>query len=199
MIQKSRPEPVVNSSLALRELCQRLQGIDTWDVLELGPVRQRNIEFWSAYCNSIYVADLRSSLPLPPVEDPELPGPEWDQLLPLPEGRHFDVILVWDLLNYLELPAVSDLALHLARFSRKGTILFMLIFDSKDMPEEATIYRIVDEEHLRYEFASAERRACPRHHPRALAGAMPQFQTSSSFRLRNGIVEYLFVCEGKTG
>jgi len=107
------------------------------------------------------------------------------------------VILAWDLLNYLELPAVSDLIRYLERYCRQGTILFALIFDQKQMPNKITVYRILDESHLFYESGNSEMRACPRHQPRALAGVMHQFQASNSFRLRNGIVEYLFAYTGK--
>ncbi len=197
MMPKHRPEPVVNSSLGLNALCQRLQGVETWDILELGPVRRSNIEFWSHYCNSIFVADLRSNLPLPEsAEDPELPGPDWDHLLGLPAGRQFDVILAWDMLNYFELSGISGFIQYLSRFCKPGTVLFALIFDHQRMPEEITVYQIVDESHLAYEIGSSEMKACPRHQPRAIAGTMGQFRISSSFRLRNGIVEYLFAFEG---
>jgi hypothetical protein len=197
MMRKLRSEAVVNNSLGLSALCQRLQGVDSWHVLELGPARRGNIDFWSRYCNSIYVADLRASLPLPPVEeDPEPGEPEWDRLLHLPQGRRFDVILAWDMLNYLDLSAVSGLIRYLSRFCRPGTVLFTLIFDHQKMPKEITVYRIVDESHLTYEYCGSEMQACPRHKPHALAGALRRFQTSNSFRLRNGIVEYLFAYEG---
>jgi hypothetical protein len=39
--------------------------------------------------------------------------------------------------------------------------------------------------------------ACPRHQPRAISGVMTRFRTSNSFRLRNGVVEYLFEYEGE--
>ncbi len=196
MKRKHRSEPVVNNSLALNALCQRLQGIDTWSILELGPVRQCNIEFWSRYCSSIYVADLRSNLPLPASrEDPENCGMEWDRLLDLPEGRRFDVILVWDMLNYLNLSEVSGLIQYLSRFCRPRTVLFTMIFDTQKMPKEITVYRIVDEAHLIYERGSSEMRDCPKHQPRALAKAVRQFQTSNSFRLRNSVIEYLFAYE----
>jgi hypothetical protein len=197
MVHTSPSEPVVYTSLALKALCQRLQDIASCDILELGPVRNGNIEFWSQLSPSIYIADLRSSLPLPPMpDDPDYPGPDWHQLLDLPKGRCFDVILAWDMLNYLELPAVSGLIQYLSGFCRPGTIVFMMIFDSQKMPEEITIYGIVDESHVKYEFGSGEMRVCPRHQPHALAKIMGRFRTSNSFRLRNGVIEYLFVYEG---
>jgi hypothetical protein len=202
MIQQSRSEPVVYASLGLEALSHRLQGVATCDILDLGPVRSANIEFWSRFNPFIYVADLRSSLPLPvstagDSEDPDLVEPDWSLLLTLPEGRSFDVILAWDLLNYLELPFVSSLIRYLKRFCRPGAVLFSLIFDQKQMPEEITAYRIIDESHLAYEYGSSIMRTCPRHQPRAMAGVMSQFQASNSYRLRNGIVEFLFVYEGE--
>jgi len=196
MIPKSRLEPVVHNSLGLSALCQWLQGKDTWEVLELGPVRRDNIEFWSRYCNSVYVADLRSSLPLTAMAE-DSPCPEWADLLRLPEGRRFDIILAWDLLNYLQLQDAARLIEYLSPFCRPGTVLFTLIFDQPQMPEAITIYKIVDEQHISYEYCGLDMRACPRHRPRPLAGAMRRFKTSSSFRLRNGIVEYLFAYEGE--
>jgi hypothetical protein len=199
-MQKKRPKALVHNSLGLKALCQRIQDFPTCEVLELGPVRKENIEFWSQITPSIYVADLRSSLPLPVLpddpENPEVPKQDWHQLIGLPEERRFDVILVWDLLNYLKLSDVSDLVEYLCGFCRPGTVLFTLIFDNQKMPEDITVYRIVDESHLSYEFGQAETGDCPRHQPHALTQIMRQFRVSNSFRLRNGVIEYIFVYEG---
>ena len=79
---KPQVEPIVHSSLGLNALCERLQAADRSAILELGPVRGRNIEFWSRFSDSIYVADLPSSLPLTSLEEgQDFPGPEWDQLV----------------------------------------------------------------------------------------------------------------------
>ena len=201
MARKDESEPVVNSSLGLQSLCQRLQTVPTCDILELGPVRSVNVQFWSRFSPSIFIADLRSSLPLPatPSEDPENPEfvrPDWESLLGLPGGRTYDVILAWDLLNYLELPAVSSLIDYLKRFCRRGAVLFALIFDQKQMPDKIAVYQISDESHLKYDCAGSGMCACPRHQPRALGLVMSGFKTADSFRLKNGIVEYLFEYEG---
>jgi hypothetical protein len=197
MAQKGQPESVINNSLGLKALCQRLQDAAGCDILELGPARSRNIEFLSRFSPSIYIADLRSSLPLPPMpDDPDLPGPDWDRMLDLPANRGFDVVLAWDLLNYIELPAISGLIGYLSRFCHPGTVVFMMIFDKQTMPEEITVYQIIDETHLHYELGSSATRACPRHQPHALNQIMRRFRTLDSFRLRNGVNEYLFAYEG---
>lgn len=199
MLQINRPEPVVYNSLGLQALCRTIEAVGTCDILELGPARAANVTFWSRHHPSIYVADLRSSLPLPDLpasEDSEFVDPDWDQMLRLPAGRTYNFVLTWDLLNYLELPAVAGIIGYLKRFCRPGTILFALIFDQKQMPEKIALYDIVDESHLQYEFVSSVMRSCPRHHPHALEGVMGRFKVSESFRLRNGVIEYLFQYQG---
>jgi hypothetical protein len=204
MARISQTEPMVHNSLGLEALCQRLREGDACEILELGPARSVNIEFWSQFHPALYIADLRSSLPLPIMqpenpEDPDAPVPEpnWASLLNLPEGRFYNVILAWDLLNYMELSSVSSLIRYLTRFCRPEAVLFALIFDQKQMPEEITVYRVLDESHLIYESGGSGVQACPRHQPRALASLMSRYRISNSFRLRNGIVEYLFVYEGE--
>jgi hypothetical protein len=198
LIHKFIPSPVLSGSLGLQALCQKMQSVSRCGILELGPVRSENVNFWSQFQPSIYIADLRSSLPLPAIspEDSEFVEPDWDRLLGLPSGRSFDVIFAWDLLNYLELPMVRSLTGYLKWFCRPGTVLFSMIFDQKQMPNEITIYDIKDESHLHYENTGSDLRVCLRHQPRTLALAMTGFRTSESFRLKNGIVEYLFEYEG---
>jgi hypothetical protein len=198
---KKTPEPIVHSSLGLGAICQRFQGIETCGILDLGPVKSDNVRFWSRYSPFLHIADLRSMLPLPAMpEDPEVlekPERDWESILTLPANRHYDIILAWDLLNYIEIQDVSSLIRYLSGFCRPGALVFALIFDLKEMPEEICAYRIVDGERLCYEYGSTAVRTCPRHQPRAIAIAMPQFRVANSFRLRNGVVEYLFSYGGE--
>jgi hypothetical protein len=199
MVRINQPEPVMYSSLGLQALCQRIEPTGSCDILELGPARTGNVEFWSRFTPSLFVADLRSSLPLPslpPSEDSEFLEPDWDGVLGLPAGRTYDVVLAWDLLNYLELPAAASMVKYLNHFCHPGTIFFTLIFDQKQMPEKIAVYNITDESHLRYEYFSSDMRTCPRHNAHDLAGVMHRFRSADSFRLRNGIIEYLFVYQG---
>ena len=199
MTQISQTETIVHSSLGLHSLCNAIQDRGTCDILELGPVRSGNVEFWARFSPTIFVADLRSSLPLPVSrsEEGEFIEPDWENIINLPEGRRYNVILAWDLFNYMEIPAVSSLVRYLRRYCDPEALLFALIFDRQQMPEEITVYRIVDESHLAYECAGTAMRPCLRHQPRALSGVMSSFRTFESYRLRNGMVEYVYVYEGE--
>jgi hypothetical protein len=195
-MQKSESEASIQTSLGLNMLCQKLEGLVGLNVLELGPARNANIEFWSRYQSSLFIADLRSGLPLQPLaEDQHFPESEWDRMLAIPAERLFDVILAWDLFNYIELPTLTSLVNYLTRFCRPGTLLFFICFDQPQMPDEIAICKIVDDRHIEYECSGKGMRACPRHQPRALTAILKQFQTADSFRLKNGIVEYLFTFE----
>jgi hypothetical protein len=199
MTQNSQTETVVHSSLGLRSLCNAIQDRGACDILELGPARSSNIEFWTRFSPTIFVADLRSSLPLPVSrsEEGEFIEPDWENIMNLPEGRRYNVILAWDLFNYMEIPAVSSLVRYMRRYCGPEALLFALIFDRQQMPEKITVYRIVDESHLAYECSGTAMRPCLRHQPRALSGVMSCFRTFGSYRLRNGMVEYVFAYEGE--
>jgi hypothetical protein len=199
MAQRSQIEPVVYSSLGLQTLCNTIQETGTCDILELGPIRGSNIEFWSRFSPFIFVADLRSSLPLPVSysEEGKFVEPDWEHILNLPDGRSYNVILTWDLFNYMEISAVSSLVRYLNSYCRPNALLLALIFDRKEMPEKITVYRVVDETHLAYEYAGTEMRDCLRHQPRILSSAMSNFSAFESYRLRNGMVEYVYAYEGK--
>ena len=190
---KTGNEATVHSSPGLQSLCQRFQDMTTLDILELGPARGRNIEFWSRFSSSIFVADLRASLPLPlQEEEEEYVQPEWPAILDLPAGRYFDLILTWDLLNYIEAAALPGFIDYLSRYCKPGTILFTTIIDQPRMPEDSHVFRIIDEDHLDYETVSSALRSCPRLQPRVLENTMRGFRTSDSYRLRHRIIEYLF-------
>lgn len=192
------PEPEVFKSVGLQELCRLIQNLGNRSILDLGGASGGNITFWSRFSPSIHVADLHSAMPLvQPTEDGTSTGPAWDRILAIPESSQFDVILVWDLLNYLEQPLVVGLIQYLLRFCRRGALLFALIYDRQQMPALPTVFKIKDEENLIYEGRSSETRPCPRHQPREVQRMFAGFRVSSSFRLRHGVQEYLFEYEGQ--
>ena len=55
---------------------------------------------------------------------------------------------------------------------------------------------LADDEHLIYESTGSGRRPCPRHKQPDLERSMPGFRIDSSYLLRNGMQEYLWVYKG---
>ena len=188
------------SSLGIESLCNAIEERGVCDILELGPVRSRNIDFWARYGPRIFVADLRSSLPLPrlPSDEDDYMAPDWTRILGLPDGRSYNVILAWDLFNYMEIEDVSSLVRYLQPYCKPGALMFSFIYDRKEMPAEITVYSVMDALHLAYEYSGEEMRDCPRHQPRAILQAISNFSVMESFRLRNGMVEYVHAYEKGT-
>jgi hypothetical protein len=190
---KTDIEIYVHASPGFRSLCQHFLDMTNLDILELGPARGCNIEFWTHFSTSIFVADFRARLPLPPLEEEqEFPESEWHRILEIPAGRYFDIILAWDLMNYIEATSLPGLINHLNRYCKQGTILFTMLIDQPQMPEDSCVFRIIDEENLGYETSGSGLRECPRLQPRVLENTMRGFRTSDCYRLRHGIIEYLF-------
>jgi len=191
------PQPEVFKSLGLQELCRLIQSFGSRSILDLGGAWGVNIKFWSGFSPSIYVADFHSAVPLfQPTGDEPSAGPAWERLMAIPEDSRFDVILVWDVLNYLEQSQVVGLIQYLLRFCRRGALLFALIYDKQQMPAVPTVFKIKDEGNLIYEGRSSETRPCPRHQPRDVQRMFAGFRVSGSFWLRHGVQEYLFEFEG---
>ena len=83
---KTDIEIYVHASPGFRSLCQHFLDMTNLDILELGPARGCNIEFWTHFSTSIFVADFRARLPLPPLEEemefPNRNGTEFLKYLP---------------------------------------------------------------------------------------------------------------------
>lgn len=116
----------------------------------------------------------------------------FDRLLAFPDDTHFDAVLIWDLINYLERREVAALARQLARFCQPGAMVFALISILKQIPAEPLRFRILDHETLAYESRTAATRPCPRYAPAELNELLRGFKLDRSFLMRHGIQEYLF-------
>ncbi len=163
-------------------------------ILDLGQALDVNVNFWCQHPCRLYIEDFYRGYCESLAERPEgaddlvLPEP-----LPLDIGVRFDIILVWDLLNYLSLDEIEALIRRLLPNSRPGTFLFALISTQAQIPEEPNLFRIMDRERMIYEPRTQKVRPSPRYHPKDLARLLAPFEISSSFLLRNGIQEYVFV------
>lgn len=162
-------------------------------ILDLGPSSGENVAFFTGRHCTLKFEDLYTQLAghggLGEARRPEL----FARLLPFEPGTRLDVVLAWDLLNYLERSDLEHLLTHLARFSRPGTILFALLGYRAEVPERPLQYRLLDEKTLLYGASSPRTRPCPRYTPRDLSLLLPDFDLQSAFLLRHGFEELVFI------
>jgi hypothetical protein len=163
-------------------------------ILDLGPAIGSNVTFFSRLPCNLFIADLHEALFPGSAEGVMHRRDFFDGLLTaeLPEESDFDLILAWDLLNYLDPEELGALSSHLAAVCSPGAVLFAMITTRKVMPNKPPHFRILDPSRLSYEIESGVKREAPRYKEPELERAMPEFVVQSTFLLRNGMQEYLF-------
>jgi hypothetical protein len=191
-----RNQAEVQPSLALNTLFRQLRKDRRYHILELGPAIGQNVDFLAQFSCRIRVEDLYHTLVsfdyLSSGDNPDYEA-VFQYLLPYDRTTRFDIVLAWDVLNYLERHEFEYLMKHLSRFCHNGSVLFALIATVKHMPDRPGLFTILDENNLRYENRCTVFRPCPRYHDADLKKLMPTFRIYNSYLLRNGMKEYLFV------
>ena len=192
---KKLPAPESQRSLALKTLTQRLRREKQYNVLDLGCSVRQNVEFCSNFCRKLYIEDFYCTLSSFDFLSPEDGVPlktVYQYLLPFQPGTHFDIILTWDLLNYLNELEFQELMCHLGRFCRRDTLLLAFISTLKSIPEHPARYSIIDNETISSQKLSDIVRPCPQYQEPQLVKLMPGYVVLNSYLLRNGFKEYLF-------
>jgi len=182
-------------SPALEILLRHLQTQRKHYVLDLGPACGSNVEFLARFGCKLYIADLLDgAFPGTRVaSEPPRAGREVHDRLPVArEDAQFDVILAWDLFNYIRSDALQALCGRLRQLRRQGGVLFALISTRSRIPAEPMRFRIVDDRHLSYEVSSLATRRSPRYVSSEMERLLPGFRVTRSFLLRNGMQEYVF-------
>jgi hypothetical protein len=184
----------VHRSLALAELLDSLRPGSRHAVLDLGPSVSANVKFLSTLCCRIRIADLHRSLSSESIESrrSEAMNALWERLLPLAPDERFDVLLAWDVFDYLRPDQVSSLMARLAPACHEETLALVLVSTRPTIPAVPPRYRILDREHLAGDGPREPVRPCPRYGQADLQRMMAGFSVRRSFLLRSGIQEFLF-------
>ena len=179
------------SSPALKALFEEIEGGHLRRVLDLGPASGENVSFFAERACTLHVEDLYTTL-----RDRAAAGPgRGGQVLPLSPDTGFDVVLTWDLFNYLDPEELAALARQLKRLCTPGALLYSMIGYLAEIPDRPTRYRLLDSGTLLYDPPSTLSSASKRYSTRDLNQVLRGFRMHTSFLLRNGYQEFLFVRE----
>jgi len=180
-----------HQSLAFRQLLGELSGGKKKRVLDLGRAIGSNVSFFSQFSCKLFIADIHQSLPS--LSGDREPFEESvREMLPGGDVAPVDLILAWDLFNYMEPAQIGTLTEALAPLSTRETLLFAMISTLKEIPHKPLDYEIRDSQTLSYEADPRLKIPCPRYKEPLLERTMPSFAVETSFLLRNGTQEYLF-------
>jgi hypothetical protein len=186
-------EPEVHRSLALAALCEEIRRRKL-TVLDLGSAVGSNVEFLSQYGCKLFIEDLYAALSTRVEGDLSGPG-FFAEFLSLPEDTRFDVVLAWDLFDYLQRKELAAFAEQLRNYTDRGALIFALVSYHKTIPAQPYRFRIKDDQHLIYERRTGAERPSPRLAPAEVTNLLKGFRVDRSFLLKHGIQEYLLVRE----
>ena len=179
--------------LGLRALLPKSEG-PTLRVLDLGAARTANLDFFANYGGQLTVADFYNGLrPLrAKTGDDDRKRKGFVELLDYDQATRFDLVLAWDLLNYLTPQEHQFLMTALEPFLVPGTAMLAFVWMQKEMPPGPSHYWVRDEETVAFEIPEGRARPCPRYLEQDLLKRMPSLTVENRYQLRNGMLEYVF-------
>lgn len=191
---QSHQDGLSHHSLALKHALRRFRALGGYRVLDLGPAIGRNVQFLSSFISKLFIADLYGTI-CKQAGRGGMDRVKLDQILsrdlPPTSQNPIDLILVWDLLNYLDREQVTTLGRHLAGLCRRDSLVLALLSTLPTIPELPGRYLMLDPETLRYENSSKRERRSPGYKEPDLEKLMPAFEVETSYLLRSGIQEYV--------
>jgi hypothetical protein len=180
-------------SIALEKLLPALPEEGGLRVLDLGAANPSNLDFFTRRGGQLTVADFyRSYLPKRAALKEGAKAAVFSELLAYDPKTRFDLILAWDLLNYLKKDELTLLIEGLHPYCLPGTMVLAFVATTSHIPASPLLYRVEDARTLLCEVAPGPKRPCPRYLEQELLRLMPGLNVENRFQLRNGTLEYLF-------
>ncbi len=192
--ESANAEPL-NAPL-FRSLVERMQEGERAVILDLGPAQPSTISLFGKFRCRLDIADVAESLSSLNEDDP---GPEAlrkkaESLLPERREEPTDLVLCWDLLNYLNPSGLKAFMSCIAERGRPGMLAHALIaYSAPSMPATPNRYAPTKDCRLKVLPTTSEKIDSPRHTPELLGQRMPRYRRERAMLLRNGMQEYLFV------
>jgi len=185
--------PPVNAPL-FHSLMQRLATGGRWIVLDLGRARGDTIRAFGRFRCRLDIVGLAEGVDRLNAETEPRAQRQIAEKLLLPRGSEpVDVVLCWDLLNYLTQPALTAVMESVATRCKPGALAHGLVYYSAQrMPERPGQFVPVDDQHLVNAAVQSKERPAPRYSPEDLARCMPRYHVDRGRLLRNGMQEFLF-------
>lgn len=187
-----RPQPL-NAPL-FRSLMERMHEGGRSVVLDLGPAQPRTIALLSHFRCRLDIADIEEGFAgLKDDTEPDTLGEKIEALLPAKREEPTDLVLCWDLLNYLTRPALTALMDCIADRGHSGMLAHALVaYSNTRMPAAPNRYAPTDDYSLSVTPVTDEQREAPRYNLEDLRQCLPRYRRERAMLLRNGMQEFLF-------
>jgi len=183
----------VNAPL-FRRLLESLSEERRSVVLDLGSARPEVVALLTPFRCRLNIADIADGLSdLDAEPEQALLREKVDALLP-PAGKEpADIVLCWDLLNFLQRPALTVLMAAVAERMRPGGFAHVLIvYSGTRMPARPSQFSPLPDGRLIETVTTDAQRNAPRYSSEDLRLSLRGFTAESVMLLKNGMQEFLF-------
>jgi hypothetical protein len=187
-----KPTTEIYASPGLEEAVGTVPDEGTCKVLDLGPSVAANVDFVSKFASYLQIVDAIDRGPAA-LEPGTIGSDRLSNLSTLIENhrRSFNLVLAWDVINYLSTDQAERLVASLAELCLPNARFHAIFFATDTMPAVPNRYRIINDARLAYEPATSELRGAPELPPAAVAKLLKSFQVEHSFVLQHGVHEYV--------
>lgn len=177
-----------------RGLLERMEDDARRVVLDLGPARSATVATFGRFRCRLEIADLGGGIEtLNTADGPEALQRALQAVLPPRRTEATDVVLCWDLLNYLEPPVLRALMGEVQDRLRPGALVHALIaYSTPRMPARPQHIVPTDDYRLLHMPVSDEDRPARRYSPDELGRLMSGYVVERAMLLKNGMQEFLF-------
>jgi len=177
-----------------QSLLERLDSGKRCVVLDLGTAHTQTVALFGRYPCRLDIADVVDGLDgLNAEVDPQGRLYRAEALLPVTHAEPADAVLCWDILNYLDRPAMKALMSRVAARSKPGTMVHTLIvYSDTHMPATAGHFVPQEDNSLLDVAIRHDERPAPRYAPTDLTDCLPGFRMERAMLLSNGMQEILF-------
>ncbi len=186
------PPPAEHPTAGLKHVFARLRRPGA-SVLDLGPALAANVAFFNPFGARLRIADLDAAIDEAHARD--VPLPVWernlDRLLPLRDDERFDLVLAWDLPNYVGREQWSAFARRLTPRIAPGGALHLLARVGTNMPARPCHYRILSADVLSEDALLAETVPAPRLPHAEVERLHPGLVAPRSHLGKHGVQEYV--------
>lgn len=188
------PSKIDHKAPGLRTALERLRRPGA-SILDLGPPLAHNVAFFNRLGARVRILDLEATL----LEERLWVAPaklaHWEARVPPamdldPEAR-FDLVLAWDLMNYLGRERWPTVARELVGRVAPGGMVHLLARTGKEMPDRPSHFRWIDSDQVREEPRATASRPAPRLSHGEIEKLNPGLAAAKSFLDKTGLQELL--------
>lgn len=175
-------------------ICQLISEEPGCNVVDFGTASTDNCLVFSRNGARVYLDTSHRGLRSKVAEFSDLNTRDIDDLLAYcPES--IDVLLFWDIMDYLSLETIEKLMQRFGALMRPGGLLYAMVAQQRYIPAEPAVIDVLQEDRLRFQYGRLDREG--RHFaPKQLEQRMPGFRIEKLYLMQNGVQEHLFLYEG---